>query len=588
MVTSKLSFWEAFDSRDDLKQFGVDALLLFALELTFGIEDIELIATTSLTEGSGDKKADLVYIDSEAHRAVIAQTYIASQTTGRSGRPKEAPANKASDLNTAVGWLLTRPMEELPTNLRPHAEELRQALQDKTINLLQFWYVHNLRESYNVHEELTTVTHTAKTAINSSYPDCTDIEIQALEIGVHTLEEWYESMSTPILVADEYTVPVTGGFKITSGDWNAYVTSIPAKWLYEQYKKHGTKLFSANVRDYLGSRQTDQNINNGIKKTAFSDPCHFWVYNNGITVLVHKFEEKVDDSGKKIYFKGISIVNGAQTAGAIGSLSTAPEEKAKVQVRFITCTNPETVYNIVRYNNNQNKITAPDFRSNDIIQRRLASEFQNIPAVEYQPRRGGHEDRITRRPNVLPSIIAGQALAAFHNDPHIAYHKRTHMWEDDGLYNKYFNTLTTAKHIIFAYSLLKAVEKKKWSLLDKSRNNNLTQVEQDQLTFFRKRGSIFLMVAAIAKCLETIINKQIPNLFSLTFKHNLSPELAAEKWDPIVETVSPFTAPLAKGLADGFRNREAVENAVTEFRSYVAAMGLANRSIFAAFTKEVT
>ena len=63
MDEKESSFWAAFEARDDLKQYGVNALLLFALQLKFGIEDIDIIASNCLTEGSEDKKADLIYRD---------------------------------------------------------------------------------------------------------------------------------------------------------------------------------------------------------------------------------------------------------------------------------------------------------------------------------------------------------------------------------------------------------------------------------------------------------------------------------------------------------------------------------------------
>lgn len=582
MGTNKSSFWAAFSSRDDLEQFGVDALLLFALQLRFGIEDISMIASNCLIEGSDDKKADLVYIDSESGHAVIAQAYMS-----RSMDKKEAPANKASDLNTAVSWLLSRPINDLPMSIKSHAEELRQAINDRLINFIHIWYVHNLPESKNVQDELKTVEHTTKSTIRLNFPDCVDIEIQALEVGIFTLEEWYKSILTPILVAEEFTIPITGGFEIGEANWKAYVTSIPAKWLYEQFQSHKTNLLSANVREYLGSRKVDNNINNGIKQTAHDDPGHFWVFNNGITALVHQFEERKHDGEMEIYFKGISIVNGAQTVGAIGNLDAPPADEAKVQVRFITCSNVDTVYDIVRYNNSQNKITAPDFRSNDSTQRRLLREFQSVPSMEYLPRRGGHEDVIKRRPNVLPSVTAGQALAAFHNDPGVAYHEKTHMWEDDTLYSRYFGEQTAARHIIFAYSLLKAVEKKKLDLWNKSRNNSLIQVERTQLDFFRKRGSTFLMASAIARCLEIFLSKPIPNSFSVAFKSNLSPDEAASKWTSIVEIASAFTAPLIEGLSDGFKTRETVDGAIQHFQSLVAATKEANARIYLEFAKQV-
>jgi len=578
MATSNSVFWTAFSSREDLAQFGNDALLLFALQLKLSIEDILILASNSLTEGNDDKKADLVHIDAEEGYVVIAQTYV-SQDINK----KSAPSNKASDLNTAVSWLLNRPIEDLPLSMKPQAEELRQAIKDRTIRSIHIWYVHNLPESKNVRQELATVEHTAKSAIKAHFPESSDIDIQALEVGISTLKEWYQAISTPILVSDEFIIPISGGFDIGYADWKAYVTSIPAKWLYEQFKKHKTKLFSANVRDYLGSRNEDRNINNAIKNTAHDDPKHFWVFNNGITVLVHEFKPKKRRGQTEIWVKGFSIVNGAQTTGSVGNLNKAPSDDAKIQVRFITCNDKDTLRKIVLYNNTQNKITAADFRSSDPVQGKLLSEFKNMPCVEYLPRRGGHEDAIKRRPYGLPSVTAGQALAAFHRDPDIAYHQKTHMWEDDTLYSRYFNEQTTAKHIIFAYSLLQAVEKKKRDLLTKSKNNSLKEIEKTQLNFFRKRGSTFLMASAIARCLEILLDKQIPNLFSLSFRDNLSPEKATDRWTNIIDSASSFTEPLEKGLSDGFKNRDAVEDAIKIFQSLIAATREANKEIYNAF-----
>ena len=69
--------------------------MLFALQTKFQIEDIDVVAAECLTCGSDDKKCDLIYVNSEDGYAVVAQAY-------ESDIPCEsAPANKASDLNTA-------------------------------------------------------------------------------------------------------------------------------------------------------------------------------------------------------------------------------------------------------------------------------------------------------------------------------------------------------------------------------------------------------------------------------------------------------------------------------------------------------
>ncbi|MBM3746012.1 MAG: hypothetical protein FJW34_09450, partial [Acidobacteria bacterium] len=97
----------------------------------------------------------------------------------------------------------------------------------------------------------------------------------ALEVGRTTLEEWYKALEAPILVSEELTLSVPGGYRQKGDKWEAYVTSIPAEWLYDLYVNHGSEIFSPNLRGYLGSRQSDTNINHGIKTSAQSDPLNF-------------------------------------------------------------------------------------------------------------------------------------------------------------------------------------------------------------------------------------------------------------------------------------------------------------------------
>ncbi|MCK4734130.1 MAG: AIPR family protein [Methanophagales archaeon] len=584
MVTNYPSsaLWKAFQSREDLKSFGNDALLLFALQLKLPIEDIISVASTSLTDGKDDKKADLIYIDTEQGISIIAQSYFSEDFT-----KKEAKANKASDLNTAVSWLLIRPINELPLPLQSHAQELREAISNEEINRLYIWYVHNLSESDNVKTELQQVEHTTKAIIKSGFRVFDAIEIHALEIGANTLTEWYKAISTPILVSEQYNIEISGGYEIKQANWKAFVTTISGKWLSEQYNKYGTKFFSANVRDYLGSRKSDKNINEGIKATAKDLPDNFWVFNNGITILTNDFSALKDKGKNILQIQGASVINGAQTTGALGHLDSTPSDEIKVQARFVVCSDTKTVQDIVNYNNSQNKMTAPDFRSKDIIQERLKQEFLKIPDVEYLPRRGGNEDIIKRRPNILSSVTAGQAIAGFHRAPGVAYHKKTHIWESDSLYAKYFNDQITAKHIIVAHSLLKAIQNKKISLFRKSKTGALTELETSQLDYYRKRGSIFMMEAAIASCMEIFLDRQIPNLFKIKFKRSISPDDGVKIFEPIVNSASSFSNPLLNGLSDGFKNEKAVNDAIRTFRSLINSIKEANSKIFSTFATEI-
>lgn len=480
-----MSNWgSAYNAMTEIDIYGDNALGLFALALKFRIDDLNGIAADAITDGSNDKKLDMVYINNEEEYAVIAQCYFSSKDK------KEAPSNKASDLNTGVGWLIQRDIDEVPERIKSAAINLRAGLKDKTIKKVHVWYVHNLPESSNVENELVTVQQTAQTAIGKMFPDSKTI-VTHCEVGKKCLDSWYSECQTPILINESLPFDCKSGYEITGPEWKSYSTAIPAKSLHRLYKTHKTKIFSANIRDYLGSRSTNSNINNGIKNTIENDSDNFWVYNNGLTILTHDYEVI---SEEKVVVNGFSIVNGAQTTGAIGSLRKSPSKDAMVQARFIAIKNgtPDLIQKIIPFNNSQNKVEAADFRSTDKIQKRLKEEMKLIPDVEYEGgRRGGAGDAIRRRPNLLSSYAVGQAMAAFHGEPIIAYNKKSGIWVTDKIYSKYFNEDTKAAHLVCVYSLIKAIENKKNELVSKSIR---TSVEENALQFFRKRGSIYLSI----------------------------------------------------------------------------------------------
>jgi len=580
-----MSEWKhAFDARDDLQQYTDNAIGLFAMAMRFGIEDLETVAADSITDGNDDKKCDIVYVNKDDQIAVIAQCYVSKK------QKKEALANKASDLNTGVSWLIQRPIEELPERLKYAAQELREGIQNKEISDIYIWYIHNLPESKNVENEMVTVQGTAVSAINSHFPGI-KIAIHAYEVGNNCLENWYKESQSPILVNESFDLECDSGYCISGPSWKAYATAINAQFLYRVYKKYKTDLFSANIRDYLGSRSSDSNINNAIKNTIENDSNNFWVFNNGLTILVHSFTPPENDK-KKLTIKGLSIVNGAQTTGAVGSLNKLPNKTGKVNVRFVQASpeDQDIIRKIIQFNNSQNKVEASDFRSTDKTQKRLQEQMAKIPDCEYEGgRRGGAVDAIRRRPNLLPSYTVGQALACFHGDPIIAYNQKRNIWVSDRLYSKYFSEDTKATHIVCAYSLLRAVEEKKKVIVEKSKKSasSMSSIEEGQLDFFRKRGSTYLFAAAVASCLETFLDRKVPNLFRISFGLT-SPSESKNSWLNILDVTAPFCNHLDPALKGGLKNTQNVQSAIQTFRSLVQATVAANKTIYDEFKSKIT
>jgi hypothetical protein len=571
----------AYSARFDNSSYGSDALGLFALGLRFGIDDLDNLASDVITGGGDDKKCDIIYVNREEQRIVVAQCYASEK------EKKEAPANKASDLNAAISWLIAAPISTLPAQLQPYAEEVRDAISSGDIREVFIWYVHNLKESKNVEKELKTVETSAVTQIRALNKD-DHIRVSAAEIGQTAFQTWYEESQSPILITEKFAVPVKEAFKVSGGGWRAVVAYVPGIFFYNLYKKHGTKLFSANIRDYLGSRASDSNINFAIKGTAELSPGNFWAFNNGITAIVNKAQIRTTGDKRRVEFRGISIVNGAQTTGALGSLEKPPSQKLFVPARFIETSSSDLVDDIIRFNNSQNRISAADFRSTDGIQKRLKIEFSELRDVEYDGgRRGGSTDAIRRRPNLLPSLAVGQALAAFHGDPETAYNRKAKIWTNDTLYARYFHEKTTAAHVLFVYSLLRKINIIKTELKAKLKNDpqSLTDIEKAQLDFFEKKGSTFLLVAAVSACLETILGRSVPDKFSVHFRKKSNLRDAEENWSKIISIVLPLSVHLSDGFSGKRITAEGVPKAINQFRTLFAAVAAPNKRALSEFAQ---
>jgi hypothetical protein len=126
-------------------------------------------------------------------------------------------------------------------------------------------------------------------------------------------------------------------------------------------------------------------------ETLVKDPDNFWYFNNGITMLSDSVKKKPiggnrRDSGT-FECKNVSLVNGAQTVGAIAFASSQDPEKvakASVLVRIISLEHcpPGFALDVTRATNTQNRIGPRDFVVFDPQQDRLKVELQ-VDKIQY-------------------------------------------------------------------------------------------------------------------------------------------------------------------------------------------------------------
>ncbi len=133
-------------------------------------------------------------------------------------------------------------------------------------------------------------------------------------------------------------------------------------------------IFESNIRKFLPVKTK---VNRELKKTLLKEPEEVFYYNNGITIVVKKFEELGE---KKIKLVEPQIVNGAQTSSTIADIVRGdPNIKGKVTITIIKEDLTTTRNNITRYRNSQNAVKGRDLisleRFHDSIYGQLESKF---------------------------------------------------------------------------------------------------------------------------------------------------------------------------------------------------------------------
>lgn len=154
---------------------------------------------------------------------------------------------------------------------------------------------------------------------------------------------------------------------LTPGDYKKEIMGIvTGNQIAELYTRFGDALFDNNIRKVIQNSET----NNLILDTIRNTPTSFWAYNNGITILANTIncigKPRPSLSGSERFkLSSVSIVNGAQTSGALGRALNEgiPLDDIYVTVRIISTEDQEEDFgqNVTRFTNTQNTIGVREF-----------------------------------------------------------------------------------------------------------------------------------------------------------------------------------------------------------------------------------
>ncbi|MDD3788333.1 MAG: AIPR family protein [Petrimonas sp.] len=555
---------DSFKKQKELiDRFGEgNAHLAWVMSLYLDHPSALTLGSEGITDGGDDKKIDFIKLDYDLRKIVFAQGYYSNK------KVESAPANKASDLNTASAWLISGDTSQVPNTLKTIIDECRLAIAENEIDQIELLYVHNLPESVNVSKELDTVAK----HLSASLPKDLDITVIYKELGLENTERLYLVQESSIIVQDAIDCPAKIEYQEQGPNWTASIMSVPGYWLRDLFLSYGDELFSANYRGFLGVNRRKK-INSGIKTTAEKQPQNFWVFNNGITILTTKITK--EKTGVKL--QGISIINGAQTTGSIGSLDGSIDLKnVKVLSRIIECFDHYTIDEIVKYNNTQNKITTWDKFSNDPQQKRIQEEFLNY-GHNYSLKRGFDNN------SHLGIEVVAQPAIALEGHFQEANGGKNGVFESDKMYRTAFED-KKAKHLLFVYVIARGLDERRNELKRKQTNGSIIDLEQKQLVLLRNLRFKYFFISVFGKTLNVILGRNVdvsqigftPNYCKVANK-SLN-DLIAEVL-PVINLVLTYSSTfISEDFGEFIRRENAANTLSDQVKSIIYAIESANPS----------
>jgi len=195
-------------------------------------------------------------------------------------------------------------------------------------------------------------------------------------------------------------------------------------------------IFEANVRDYQGKTQVNEQIQDTLQNPGSED---FWWLNNGITVLA----TRATQSGKTIKVENPEVVNGLQTSTEISvyfRASNTETEGRNVLVRVIVPNAAESRDRIIRATNSQTAIPPASLRATDRIHRDIEQYLK--PFGFYYDRRKNFYKNEGKPINRIISIpqMAQAVMAIVLERPDTARARPSSLIKRDEEYHRLFNT----------------------------------------------------------------------------------------------------------------------------------------------------
>ncbi len=235
----------------------------------------------------------------------------------------------------------------------------------------------------------------------------------------------------------------------------------------DQIRRH---LFEANVRDYQGRTQVNEDIQRTLLSPGRED---FWWLNNGITIVA----SKATQSGKTLTLEDPQIVNGLQTSTEVFNYYRNSKNEAdgrNLLVRVIVPTQSESRDRIIKATNSQTYIPPASLRATDKVQRDI-EEYLRPFGLFYDRRKNFYKNEGQPLDRIVGiSAMAQAVMAVALQRPDTARARPSSLLKNDADYDTVFSDSNPLDLYRVCIVLVRRVEQYQHSLetlSPKDRNN---------------------------------------------------------------------------------------------------------------------
>jgi len=329
---------------------------------------------------------------------------------------------------------------------------------------INYFYV---SKGIDVHQNVTNQINDLKRAVSNIL---TEAEVNFKTVGASELLEIYRKKETEVFNLKLAENPLSSQGKVfislvSLGNYYDFITDESGRII--------KRIFEANVRDYQGKTNVNQEIQDTLKVKDSNED--FWWLNNGVTILASDVSAP---GGKSLIIHNPEIVNGLQTSNEIYryySTGNNDDDKRAVLIRVIVPDNEESRDRIIRATNSQTPIPKASLRATDAIHRDI-EDYLKHRGLYYDRRKNFYRNEGKKPSEIISLAFLAQCVISIAlQKPDFARARPSTLLEDNTSYRKLYNKNNSVNAYYVASYIGKKVERflKEKQSIDVTEKNNL-------------------------------------------------------------------------------------------------------------------